>query len=322
MAQPGFSYNPATQTLSIAGTQPQNTFAFSEASSVDATGTLHTTFAFTLNGNTMSYASTALKSVAVTATGSDNTAILITNDTYIGANGQTDETPVTISLGSLTNAGVGSISLFPNNDVSQTSYTFLTLSNYPTSYAYVGRSDPTAELHGTIGEQYNGFVTAGNYSYMGGPGLFHLAQGASSVYGYSAGQPTDFAYHYSANAGSAYVVSGTAFSYMSCTDQNPNAGNATQSFFNVAAGFQTNTGVSNHPGQDYAYIIDSPMNDTFVGGTAYSYMYSTNSAGSFTEFDAAFGFALVYAESFVGGTDTAINNDPSKNILGGKWNLE
>jgi hypothetical protein len=109
---------------------------------------------------------------------------------------------------------------------------------------------------------------------------------------------------------------------MSCTDQNPNANNATQSFFNVGVGFTQNTGVSRNPGQDFAYIIDSPANDTFVGGDSYSYMFSTNAAGSFTEFDAAFAFALVYAESFVGGTDTAINNDPSKNILGGNWMVE
>ena len=41
-------------------------------------------------------------------------------------------------------------------------------------------------------------------------------------------------------------------------------------------------------------------------------MYSTNTSGSFTEFDAAYAFASVYGESFVGGTDTAINNDPTK----------
>ena len=78
--------------------------------------------------------------------------------------------------------------------------------------------DGSVQLYGTAGVAYNGFVSAGNYSYVGGPGLFHLAQGAASVYGYSAGQASDFAYHYAGNAGSAYVVSGTSFSYMSCTD--------------------------------------------------------------------------------------------------------
>ena len=48
-----------------------------------------------------------------------------------------------------------------------------------------------------------------------------------------------------------------------------------------------NTGVSKNLGQDFAYIIDSPGNDTFVGGTAYSYMYIRNAHGSYAEFDAA-----------------------------------
>jgi hypothetical protein len=63
------------------------------------------------------------------------------------------------------------------------------------------------------------------------------------------------------------------------------------------------------------------MNDTFVGGTAYSYMFSTSAGGNFTEFDVAYGFALIYAQSFVGGMDTATNSDPNHNILGGDWNL-
>jgi hypothetical protein len=202
-----------------------------------------------------------------------------------------------------------------------TPYTFVALNGFPVSYAYVGRDDGTVQLYGTAGEQYNGFVSAGNYSYIGGPGMYHEAQGATSVYGYSAGQATDFAYQYAANPSSAFVVSGVAFSYMSCTDQNPNAGGATQSFFNVAIGFQINTGVSKNPGQDYAYLIDAPGANTFVGGDSFSYMLGTNAAGAVTEDNAAYGFALVFAEQIVGGPDIAYNNDPSKNILSG-FNLE
>ena len=69
------------------------------------------------------------------------------------------------------------------------------------------------------------------------------------------------------------------------------------------------------PGDDH--VIDSPGDDTFVGGTPYSYMYSTDIVGNFNEFNTAYGFALVFGESFVGGTDTAINNDPTKNIVSG-----
>ena len=63
--------------------------------------------------------------------------------------------------------------------------------------------------------------------------------------------------------------------------------------------------------------IDSPGNDTFVGGTSYSYMYIPGSTTPFAEFDAAYAFALVYGQSFVGGMDIAINNDPTHNILVG-----
>ena len=81
-----------------------------------------------------------------------------------------------------------------------------------------------------------------------------------------------------------------------------------------------NTGASKNPGKDFAYIIDSPGNDTYVGVTGYSYMFSENAAGAFTEFDAAFGFAIYNAQSFVGGTDTANKSTaPADNIFAGNW---
>src|SRR5437870_4311615 len=91
----------------------------------------------------------------------------------------------------------------------------------------------------------------------------------------------------------------------------------TRSYFNGAVGFNLNTGIAKNPGHDYAYFLDSPGNDTFVGGTAYSYMFIPAPPSPFAEFDAAYGFALIFAQSFVGGTDTAIYNDPGKNILFG-----
>jgi hypothetical protein len=265
-----------------------------------------------------SFPDTALSISTQTATVSVNgiggTAILITNDTYVGPNSTTLETPEAVSLGSLANPGVGTLSKYTTINGATTPYTFVALSGFPISYAYVGRNDGTVQLYGTAGEQYNGFVSAGNYSYIGGPGMYHEAQGATSVYGYSAGQATDFAYQYSANPGSTFVVSGTAYSYMSTTDT---VNGVTQSYFNEAIGFQQNTGVSKNPGKDFAYIIDSPGNDTFVGQTTESYMFSTGPSGNFTEFDVAYGFALVFGESFVGGVDTATNYDPTHNILVG-----
>jgi hypothetical protein len=316
----GFSYDAASQTLTVTGSNGPNLFTYSQSTAVDSSRTPHTTYKFTLNGVTVMYPDSQLVRVIVYGQGADNTAILITNDTYVDAYGVTQETPERVSLGSMADAGVGVISKFEGNDTNNSMYPFLTLSDFAVSYAYVGRNDGSVLLFGTAGAPYNGFVTAGNYSYLAGPGFFHEAQGASSVYGYSAGQATDFAYHYTANPGSAFVVSGTAFSYMSGTDQNPDANNATESFFNVGVGFTQNTGVSKNPGQDFAYIIDSPGNDTFVGETAYSYMYALNSNGAYAEYDAAYGFALVFAQSFVGGRDIAINFDTNHNILSGNWN--
>jgi hypothetical protein len=46
-------------------------------------------------------------------------------------------------------------------------------------------------------------------------------------------------------------------------------------------------------------------------------MYMQNADGGFAEPGTAYAFAIVYGESFVGGTDTATNSDPNKNILVG-----
>src|SRR5262249_35441732 len=50
------------------------------------------------------------------------------------------------------------------------------------------------------------------------------------------GLPSDLGYRYSANPGSSFVVSGTACGYMSCSDQNPEPGGATEALFNVGVG--------------------------------------------------------------------------------------
>jgi hypothetical protein len=121
--------------------------------------------------------------------------------------------------------------------------------------------------------------------------------GAGYVYGYAAGS-IDYAYHYDGSRPSALVVSGTAYSFMTGTDKG-------QSFFNEAVGFQTNYGIAQHPGQDTAIFYDSPRDDVFAEYTDHSFMYSTNTDGSYAEFDYAQGFAMDYAFSFVGGTDYA-----------------
>jgi hypothetical protein len=306
-ALPNFDYS---QSTTANGSATSSVYTFTLASSAS-------TISQTFPDVALTTAPSSGATVTVKGQGAAGTAILILNDTYVDGNDLTQDTPERVSLGSRADAGVGAVAKFVGNSSSNASYSFMALSNFPISYAYVGRNDGTVSLYGTAGAAYNGFVSAGNYSYIGGPGLFHLAQGATSVYGYSAGQPTDFAYQYSANPGSAFVVSGVAFSYMSCTDQNPSSNNATQPYFNVGVGFLVNTGVSENPGLDIAYVIDSPGNDTFIGGSAFSYMYIQNADGSFAELDTAYSFALVDAQSFVGGFDTAVNNDPTKNIVFG-----
>jgi hypothetical protein len=308
---PNFSYDTATKTLTITGAH----FTYSQTTTADAAGT-HTNYNFTMDGFSETLPDTTVSRVIVDGLGTTASAILITNDTYKALNGTTQETPERISLGSLNDDGTGTITRFVNNDANEGAFTFLTLNNFPISYAYVGRNDSTVNVYGTAGEPYNGFITAGNYSYMGGPGMFHLVQGAASVYGYSAGQPTDFAYHYAENPGSAFVVSGTAYSYMSTMDT---VNGVTQPYFNEAVGFRQNTGVSpaKNSGQDFAYFYDSPGNDTFIGGTTVSYMYIAAPPSPYAEFDAAYGFAMVSAQSFVGGIDFAYIYDVNHNTTAG-----
>ena len=186
------------------------------------------------------------------------------------------------------------------------------LNNFPTSYAYVGRAD-SGELMATTGHE-NVFVSAGSYSYitdflgMGVGHEFHLISGSPNIYGYSVNS-TDQAWHYDTAALDSFVSSGRAFSYMSGTD-------AGQSFFNVAVGFGVNYGIATH-GLSFAYMIDSPGNDTFFGTAPLSYLSGTTGGQSL--FNEAEGFALVFGQSFNGGTDFAYNFDPTHNILGGNW---
>jgi hypothetical protein len=98
----------------------------------------------------------------------------------------------------------------------------------------------------------------------------------------------------------------------------PAATPAASPFFNVGVGFHVAYGISTH-GNAIRYLIDSPGNDTFVGNTTVSYLSGSDSMGNV--FNVAEAFALVYAESFVGGNDYAYNHDASHNILNSKWNL-
>jgi len=60
------AYDPATKVLTITGAAAANVFAFQQITAADVDG-LHTTYSFTLNGATQSYADTQLSQVVVTA---------------------------------------------------------------------------------------------------------------------------------------------------------------------------------------------------------------------------------------------------------------
>jgi predicted outer membrane repeat protein len=289
---PGFSYDPTTMILTITG----KSFMYSQATTADMAG-LHTSYTFTMDGSTRTFTGTQLSRVVVNGQGPTATAILVTSDTYTGTDGKPHETAEVVVLG----AGGGQI-IGPGGG----GCVFLQLNNFPTSYAYVGCAD-SGQLNAKSGEQ-NIFVTGGGYSYIVGMGEFHLISGANNVYGYSANS-SDQAWHYDTAALDSFVSSGRAYSYMSGTDGG-------KSFFNVAIGFGVNYGIATH-GMSFAYLIDSPGNDTFFGSTAFSYLSGTTGGQSL--FNVAEGFAVVYGESFVGGMDFAYNYDPSHNVLSGKW---
>jgi hypothetical protein len=191
-------------------------------------------------------------------------------------------------------------------------HTFLQFNGFASTYACMSGGTDTGQLFDSPGNDL--FVSAGSYSYITGSGPFFYRQisGAASVYAYTINGWSDQAWHYDAPGSlDAFVSSGKAFSYMSGTDS---SGSKAVPFFNVSVGFAVTYGISTH-GNSIAYMLDSPGNDTFYGATTYSYM----SGPGF--FNVAEAFALVYAESFVGGTDYAYNYDPNNNILSSRWIL-
>jgi hypothetical protein len=299
----GYAYDPATWVLTVTGTAATNSFTFAQATTVDGSGKLHTTYTFTLNGATLSMADAMLARVAVSATGSGNTAALTTSDTYTGSDGKPHETQEAVLFGS---GGYGQLYTV---DAHGNGAFFLTLAGFTHESAAMGPADSGLVI-ATSGVQ-NFFVSSGGYAYMDSGDAFYGVSGAKYVYGLAVNS-YDVAYHYDGTGASALVMSGTAYSLMLGTDHGA-------SFFNEAVGFTNNYGIATHPGQDSAYFYDSPGNDVFVGNKATatapanSELYIGRSDGSYAEFDYGQGFALVYAYSFVGGTDYAYVYDTGIN---------
>jgi hypothetical protein len=290
----GYGYDPATRTLSITATGGGHYFAYSQATN---TGGAWANYTFNLDGVKQTYNTVALAHVIVTFTGSGNTAVINTNDTYTASDGSTHETAESVALGQ------GGGHLYRAGEATA----FLRLSGFANAYGYLGHADGGALL--ASAGQANQFVTTPAYAYLTTPATMYFIGGAASVYGYAA-NATDVAYHYDGSSPSTFIVSGTAFSAMMGKDNGV-------SFYNEAVGFTHNVGIARHAGQDTAYFYDSPGNDVFWGSTSGSYLYRDNPDGTFAEFDFAAGFAQVYAVSSAGGTDYAYVYDATVNHVTG-----
>jgi RHS repeat-associated protein len=345
-----FVYDQIAHTLVITLIPSLPNFQYTQATMVNG-GATTSAYTFTLSGSgnpvSQTFADALLTtapgsgaSVTVTGQGLAGTAILITNDTYLDQNGQKQETPERISLGSLTDAGVGTMSKFVGNSLNTPSYSFLSLKNFPISYAYAGRADGTIMLQGTQGTGKVGFVTAGYYSYIAAAvtGLYaHFGEGTPDVIGTSAGNAADFAYHYTSSSPSAvssvtsvFTVNGTTSSSMTGSQTNPEDNGGIDTFNNLANGFVLNTAVS-YTGNSIAYINDSALSDTYVGqatdplglgsigGVAgFSYTYE-GAFPNFGEFDVAYGFGTYFATATNGGHDIAYPGAPANDVFSGDW---
>jgi hypothetical protein len=285
----GVTYNMATQTLTIAAIS----FGYSQATTEDAAG-LHTTFTFTVNGTPLSLPDTAITHLVVTGPGNAS-ASLVTNDTYAGTDAKTRETAEQVIFG----AGAGQLY--------RGGVLFAQLAGFSTIAAAMGPADYGTIL-GTSGVQ-NTFVSSGSYAYMDSGTAIYSISGAQYVYGRAA-NAFDTAYHYDGSGASFVQFSGTAYSFMLGTDRG-------KSFFNEAVNFQANYAIARHAGQDSASFYDSPLNDVLVANTTTTYLYSLDASGNALEYDAAQGFSLVYAYSFVGGTDSAYVYDQAVNHVSG-----
>jgi hypothetical protein len=293
----GFQFDPSSGSVGVSAAS----FAFTQK--VDAITQLPTV-TLQADGNTEIFPPAVVPHIF--ASGSDGTAsaMLTTNDSFLDATNQMQTASEYAVLGN------SSGTLYRNAASGTTEV--IGLSGFHSLYAYLTHND-AGTIVGTHASAsapglYNSFVSNGATSYMdsGTPAQFaanatayYQISGANYVYGYSVAGQADLASHYDDGAAhSTMLVSGTAYSYMSGTDKG-------QSFFNEAIGFTHTFGYA-LASNDTAYFYDSPLDDVFVGFTAYSVMYRFNADNSVAEYDYAQGFDLVIALSFVGGYDTAV----------------
>jgi hypothetical protein len=292
-----FTYNPASQVLTINGKSGNDVLKFAEVTKANTDGSLTTTYTFIMDSTTVTYTNSQISQVVVNGNGGSDTANLYTNDTYVGTDGQTHETAETVNLG----PGGGTLQKL---DASGNPYTFLQLLHFSRINAYMGQAD-SAQLHG--GTTKNTFSTAGLTSYMTGTGYYNYVSGAGSVTGY-ASTIHDLAYQYDGSGASTFTATGTTSSTMTGTDHGA-------SFSNTAMGFHFNYGIARHAG-DVANLYDGPGTDVFVGQATRSWMYSYTGTVE-TMYNQASGFSSVNAFATAGGKDYSYNYAPRINTVTG-----
>jgi hypothetical protein len=298
----GFTYDAATRTVGVAALGGNSTFAYSQLtvnSQFTGSGGPTRLYTFAINGVPLSYTSLAVARASVAYAGAGNTAVLHTDDTYVGTDNQTHETSEAVSLGQ----GGGTIYQL---DPSGNGTLFLQMAGFDQADAFLGAAD-YGQIVASAG-MANTFVSAGHYAYMNSGADFYYITGAASVYGLAV-NAGDVAYHYDGSGPSQFLASGVAYSFMQGTDNG-------RSFYNEADGFRFNYGIATHSG-DTATIYDSPMTDVFAGYSSYSYLYADNPDGTLAEYDYVQGFGSVNAYSFVGGIDYASVADPNVNHVYG-----
>src|SRR5262249_17138850 len=146
-----FAYDAASQTLTVTLDAPETGVAYSQATTQDAGGTLHTTYSVAVNNGSVSYTDAQVPHIVLAAHGAGDIVSLTTSDTYAGTDGQTHETAEAAVLGS------GGGLLYRSGTP------LVQMSGFTGVYTYMGRAD-YGLLEGTAGVT-NAFVSAGSYAY-------------------------------------------------------------------------------------------------------------------------------------------------------------
>ena len=83
-----FNYNSNTRVLTVNGTGGDDQFSFTQATSQSASGALSTTYYITIGGETQSFTSGQVATIVFNGNGGNDTAVLVTSDSYTGTDGR------------------------------------------------------------------------------------------------------------------------------------------------------------------------------------------------------------------------------------------